>query len=199
MKKPVITRKTNRREILKLSGMGVLGGVAANTLISGKARAEEEPAIGVSYASWIHGNTIQVEYPDRLTRHERIGWDTEVDGLPGTINWFHFAIPTPVIINDVRMQADSILLSFRTGSIDAFVRDVHIYDGVNRIAVFDGVNLSLDQPATRIILPDAPTMGFGLGISLGVGFGVEAMDHSMTFYAAGCDFVIRPLPEVIEE
>jgi hypothetical protein len=195
MDKSVITRKTNRREILKLSGMGVLGGVAANTLISGKARAEEEPAISLSYASWIHGHTMQVEYPDRIIRHERIGWGTEIEGMPGTANWFHFAIPTPVIINDVRMQADSIILDFRTGSVDAFVRDIHIYDGGNRIAVFDGLNLSLEQAGYRLILPDVPQMFYGLGISLGVGFGVESMDHSMTFYAAGCDFVIRPLPE----
>jgi hypothetical protein len=42
----------------------------------------------------------------------------------------------------------------------------------------------------RLDIPDKPTMGFGLGISLGVAFGVEPMDHHMEFYAAGCDFVI---------
>ena len=194
MEKPVTNRKTNRREILKLSGMGVLGGLAANTLISGKAKAAEEPT-NISYASWIHGHTMQVEHPDRIARHERIGWGTEIDGMPGTTNWFHFAIPTPAIINDVRMQADSIMMDFSTGSVDAFVRDIHIYDGGYRIAVFDGVNLSLEQPDYRLVLPDAPQIFYGLGISLGVGFGVESMDHSMTFFAAGCNFVNRPLPE----
>jgi hypothetical protein len=194
MDKPVITGKTNRREILKLSGMGILGGVAANTLISGKAQATEEP-VRISYASWIHGHSMQVEYPDQITRHVHIGWGTEIEGMPGTTNWFHFAIPTPVIINDIRMQADSIILDFKTGSVDAFVRDVHIYDGGYRIAVFDGLNLSLEQPGFRLVLPDAPYLLYGLGISLGVSFGVESMDHNMTFYSVGCDFVIRPLPE----
>jgi hypothetical protein len=191
MKEPVVARKTNRREMLKLSGMGVLGGVAANALTSGKAQAAEG-TVNTSYASWIHGHSMQVEYPDRIARHERIGWGTEIEGKPGTINWFHFAIPTPVIINDVRLQADSVMLCFRTGSIDAFVRDVHVYDGGNRIAVFDNLYLSQEQPITRLVLPGTPPMGFGLGISLGVGFGVEPMNHLMTFFAVGCDFVIRP-------
>jgi hypothetical protein len=189
MEKQAPIRQASRREMLKLSGMGVLGGAAVAALTSGKAQALEGPP-GVSYASWIHGNCMQVEYPEDLVRLEHDGWGTVVEGKPGTINWFHFAIPTPVIINDVRLQADSILLSFATGSIDAFVRDVHVWDGSNRIAVFDNIYLPPGEPSPRIVLPGRPTMGFGLSISLGVGFGVEPMDHGMTFFAAGCDFVV---------
>jgi hypothetical protein len=191
MQEPVIIKKTNRREVLKLSSMGVLGGMAANALTSGKAQAAEGP-VNLSYASWIHGHSMQVEYPERLALHEHNGWGTDIEGKPGTENWFHFAIPTPVIINDVRLQADSILLSFRTGSIDAFVRDVHVYNGDETITEFNNVNLSQEQTLVRLVLPGTPTMGLGLGISLGVGFGVEPMDHTMTFFSAGCDFVIRP-------
>jgi hypothetical protein len=135
---------------------------------------------------------MQVEYPGRLVRHEHNGWGTDIEGLPGTQNWFHFAVPTPVIIDDVRMQADSVMLCFETGSADAWVRDVHVYDGGWRIAVFDGVNLFGDQPFVRLVLPEAPLMWQALGISLGVSFGVEPLDHHMRFLAAGCDFVIRP-------
>ena len=192
MKEQVRANQTNRREILKLSGMGVLGGVAANALTSGKAQAADVP-INVSYASWIHGRTMQIEYPDRIAREDRIGWCAFVEGKPGTINWFHFAIPTPVIINDVRLQIDSVLLIFKTGSVDAVVRDVHVYDGPWRIAVFDLINLTGDQPLVRLVLPGTPAVGQGLGISVGVGFGVEMMDHTMEFYSAGCDFVTRPV------
>jgi len=191
MTEPVPTRESNRREMLKWTGMGVLGGAAGQALRPQPARAAEG-AVGISYASWIHGHSMQVEYPDQIARHDRKGWGTDIWGKPGTENWFHFAIPTPVIINDVRMQVDSVLLSFETASADAFVRDVHVYDGWNRIAMFDGVNLSGNQSVVRFTLPDTPAIGLGLGISLGVGFGVEAMDHLMRFYAAGCDFVIRP-------
>jgi len=189
MNEQILNRKTNRREVLRYSGLGILGGAAVHALTPGPARAEEGEAIGVSYASWIHGNIMQIEYPDRLVRLEHNGWGTFVEGMPGTVNWFHFAIPTPVIINDVRLRAHSILLSFASGSADAFVRDVHVWDGGTRIAVLDEVYLAPGSPSGRLILPDTPTMGFGLGIALGVGFGVEPVDHSMTFHAAGCDFV----------
>jgi voltage-gated potassium channel Kch len=46
----------------------------------------------------------------------------------------------------------------------------------------------------RLVVPGAPQSWAGLGISVGVGFGVEAMDHTMEFYSVGCDFVIRPTP-----
>ena len=191
MKEQVRTNETTRREILKLSGMGVLGGVAVGALTSGKAQAAAGP-INISYASWIHGRTMQIEYPDRIAREDRNGWCAFAEGKPGTDNWFHFAVPTPVIIDDVRMQVDSVMLVFKTGSADAFVRDVHVYDGRWRIAVFDLINLSGEQPFVRLVLPAAPPISAGLGISVGVGFGVEAMDHTMEFYSAGCDFVIRP-------
>jgi hypothetical protein len=136
---------------------------------------------------------MQIEYPSRNARQVRIGWCAFVEGNPGTDNWFHFAVPTPVIINDVRLQVDSVMLVFKTGSLDAVVRDVHVYDGPWRIAEFNLINLSGNQPFVRLVLPGAPPIGQGLGISLGVGFGVEAMDHTMEFYSAGCDFVIRPV------
>lgn len=187
MKKPVLVGKTNRREMLKLSGMGVLGGAAVNALTSGEAQAADGPV----RTSRIHGHSMQVEYPDRIARHERNGWGTDIEGKPGTGNWFHFAILTPVVINDVRLQADSIMLCFWTGSADAFVQHIHVYDGRYRIAEYNDINLSNDQPLVRLAVPGAPLMGQGLGISLGVGFGVEAMSPMMEFYSAGCDFVIR--------
>jgi hypothetical protein len=190
MDEQAITGGTSRREMLRLSGMGVLGSAGVAALAPGSAKAAGEPRI--SYASWIHGHSMEIEYPDRIAYQRRTGMSFDLEGKPGTINWFHFAIPTPVILNDVRLQADSVLLCFWTGSIDAFLRDVHIYDGRYRIAEFNEIYLSQDQPSVRLTLPGAPTILQGLGISLGVGFGVEAMSHNMEFYSAGCDFVIRP-------
>ncbi len=190
MNEQAISRKTNRRDMLKRSGMGVLGGVTLGALAPGNVRAEEGVP-GISYASWIHGHSMQIEYPDRVPYQRRTGMSFDLEGQPGTDNWFHFAIPTPVIINDVRLRAGSVLLVFKTYSLDAFVRDVHVYDGLYRIAAHDNVNLSMDQFSVRLEVPDRPALGWGLGISLGVGFGVEAMDHHMEFIAAGCDFVIQ--------
>jgi hypothetical protein len=190
MKEPVTTRETNRRQMLKLSGLGVLGGAAATALTSGPVRAAGEP--NISYASWMHGHSMQIENPERLTQVMRIGWCALVIGMPGTDNWFHFPVPTPVIINDVRLQADAVILSFETGSADAIVRDVHVYDGWNRIAEFNDLNLSGAQDFVRLVVPGTPSVELGMGISVGVHFGVEALDHGMKFYSVGCDFAIRP-------
>jgi len=183
----VTTHQSNRREMLKLSGMGVLGGAAAGSLITTKVQAAGA-AIKIPFASWIHGHSMHVEYPDRVASERRTGFSINIEGKPGSTNWFHFAIPTPVLINDVRLRADSVMLCFKTHSVDAWVRDVHVYDGYTLIAVHDKVNMSKDHLFERFIVPDRPEVWLGIGISIGVSCGVESMDHHMEFFAAGCDF-----------
>ena len=192
MKEQVQIRQANRREMLKLSGMGVLGGVAASSLIATNAQAES--AVKIAHAMWIHGHSMQIEYPERLASQWRAGFSITVEGKPSSTNWFHFAIPTPVIVNDVRLRADSVILRFKTASVDAWVRDVHVYDGETRIAVHDKVNLSRDHLFERFYIPDRPEVQWGIGISIGVACGVESMDHHMEFFAAGCDFMTEKLP-----
>jgi hypothetical protein len=191
MKEQVPIHQANRREMLKLSGMGVLGSVAAGSLIAPKVQAAS--AVKIAHAMWIHGHSMQIEYPDRLASQWRAGFGFTVEGKPGTSNWFHFAIPTPLIVNDVRLRADSIMLSFRTSSVDAFVRDVHVYDGATLIAAHNNIKLSKENLFARLMIPDRPEIWVALGISIGVGFGVEMMDHHMEFIAAGCDFMTEKL------
>jgi hypothetical protein len=188
MEEQVPTRETNRREMLRLSGMGVLGGVAGAALTSGRAQADGP--IAISYASWIHGHSMAIEQPDLIASQWRAGFGYWIEGKPGTNNWFHFAIPTPVIVNDVRLRADSVMLRFRTSSIDAIVQNVHVYDGKTKIAEYNDTKLTMENLFVRFLVPDKPLLAWGLGISVGVGFGVEAMDHHMEFIAAGCDFVV---------
>jgi len=60
------------------------------------------------YEFWTHGVNVQIEYPDNIvgmTGNEcaeprRSGWGTLVHQKENTTNWFHFAIPTPAIINN---------------------------------------------------------------------------------------------------
>jgi len=194
MKEPAIIGKTNRREMLRLSGMGALGGVAVSALAAPTAQAAEGD-FNISYASWIHGHSMQIEYPDQIANVWRAGFYIRIEGKPGTTNWFHFAIPTPVIINDARQRIDAAILRFTTGSVDAFVRDVHVYDGEKLIAAHDGVNLSETNAFAKFVVPDRPQVLWGIGISIGVGFGVEMMSHRMEFIAAGCDFTLLPPEE----
>jgi len=190
MNEQTIVTQTNRRDMLRLSGMGVLAGAAMGAAPCSQVQAAAAEA-RVAYASWIHGHSMQVEYPDRIASVRRAGFSINIDGKPGTSNWFHFAIPTPVLIDDVRLRIDKAMLRFTTGSVDASVKNVHIYDGEKLIAEHNNVNLSKENYFAEFVVPDRPLVLWGLGISIGVGFGVEMMDHHMDFIAAGCDFTLR--------
>jgi hypothetical protein len=132
---------------------------------------------------------MHIEYPNRIASEWRAGFYVQIEGRPGTGNWFHFAIPTPVIVNDNRLKVGSVMLRFRTGSVDAFVEHVHIYDGEEKIAQHNNVNLSGEHMFDRFDVPEHPPVKWGLGISIGVAFGVEPMSHQMQFISAGCDFI----------
>lgn len=143
----------------------------------------------IAHAMWVHGTSIQIELPDQIESIRRFGFYTRIVGKQNTMNWFHFAIPTPVIVDGDRKEVGSIILRFRTGSPNAVVRDVHIYDGEVRIAAHDGVNLSGNHFFERFGVAHSPPILWGVGISIGVRFGGgSATERSMDFIAAGCDF-----------
>ncbi len=144
----------------------------------------------LAHAMWLHGHGMQIEYPDRLDAVWRAGMYIRVEGKPGQGNWFHFPIPTAVIVDDNRLRVGSVMIRFRTGSADAFVKSVHVYDGEKKIASHDNLTLApKDWETPRFDVPGHPEIRWGLGISIGVGFGVEMMSHRMEFAAAGCDFL----------
>ncbi len=142
----------------------------------------------IDYASWIHGTSIQVEFPDRLESITRAGFYTYLVGRTNTTNWFHFAVPTPVILDRVRLSVICAILRFRTFSTNAIVRDVHIYDGFTRIATHNGINLSGDQWFVKFGVAHKPQIFWGLNISIGVQFnGGTAAQRRMDFVSAGFD------------
>jgi len=153
------------------------------------ARGVQIPATKLAQAMWVHGHSLQIESPTSLARVWRAGFYAEVEGNPNTDNWFHFAIPTKVIVNDNRLRVGSVMLLFETLSPDAIVRDVHIYDGDTKIAVHNGVNLSGNAGFVRFDVPDHPSIKWGLGITVGVHFGDSSSSRVMRFKSAGCDFI----------
>ena len=150
---------------------------------------KESEMVTIAEAMWTHGYSMQIEYPDRLARVWKAGFYIEVEGQPNSTNWFHFAIPTTVIVNDNRLRAESVMLLFDTLSTDALVRDVHIYDGDARIATHNGVNLSGNAGFVRFDIPNNPNVKWGIGISIGVSFGNGPASRTMRFKSAGCDFL----------
>ena len=144
----------------------------------------------LEHASWVHGTSIQVEYPERLDFIRRYGFYTYIIGKPNTTNWFHFAIPTPVIEDRVRLKIVCAILRFRTFSANAIVKHVHIYDGFTKIASHDNVNLSGDQWFRKYGVAHKPSIFWGLGISIGVEFKPgTSRQRRMDFVSAGCDLI----------
>jgi len=55
-----------------------------------------------SFHFWTHGVNVQVEYTDpaRGLVVKRAGWGTRIEQNKGTMNWFHFAIPSATRLDD---------------------------------------------------------------------------------------------------
>ena len=140
-------------------------------------------------AMWAHGHSMQIEYPNNLAGVWKAGFYVQVEGKPNSDNWFHFAIPTTVIVNDKRLRVGSVMLLFETLSSDAIVRDVHIYDGDTKIAAHNGVNKTGNPGFVRFDVPSHPSVKWGIGISIGVHFGSGSGAKVMRFKSAGCDFI----------
>ncbi len=164
-------------------------GMAAELVAAEEVEKEIEPmAAELAFASWIHGVNIQVEWPWLLEWIYRAGFGTRLKGKPGTTNWFHFAIPTPVIVDSKRYKVDSVMLRFTTGSVASIVRHIHVYDGERRIATHNNVNLTGSHGFERFTVPNKPRIYWGVGISIGVEFLNVPQSREMWFISAGADF-----------
>ena len=164
----------------------------------------------LKYASWVHGNALVLERPDSILVM-RWGRGTEMQFTfePGTTpqgTWCHIAIPTPVIINDVRMKVQRLFLLFKTGQ-HAAIDNIHVWDGPRRIAAFDAVPGSSNSvrrtgdhsqgvdAQNMITLPTAHEVSLGLSISftfrpVALNTSLPTVDPEGTLLvtAAGADF-----------
>lgn len=153
---------------------------------------------------WVHGTAVQIEYPERMDQIQRRAFHMRIDGKASTANWLHFPIPTPVVgtylaggsgafsglqTNYRRYHIDKVFLSFRTGSVDARVTNVHVYDAAERIAAFDNLNLYGEQHMREFTIPGAPAVSQGICVSVGVAFGANL--RWIELQAVGADFFFQ--------
>ncbi|MFE7190510.1 DUF6623 family protein [Kitasatospora sp. NPDC057541] len=149
-------------------------------------------------ASWVHGNAMVVENPENLSRNGHFGWGSDVDITPGKSSWFHVAVPTPVIVNDVRTNLVRVFVLFKTDVGFGRLTRVHVWDGsggplqqFENLASegehrtgLDGQNtFTLDQPHS---------VAFGIGISFfvvaAIGFDTPIAPSRLILGTAGGDF-----------
>jgi subtilisin family serine protease len=143
----------------------------------------------VAHAMWVHGSSVVEEYPDRLQLKANKGFYSIFEGKPGTTNWFHYAIPTPVIVDNKRMRLDSVDIKFLAHP-DVWVMNVHVYDGYLKIKAYDGLRMTGSHLFERFDVLNR-YVGAGIGISIGVQFGRDASKpHYVRFLSAGAHFII---------
>jgi len=143
-------------------------------------------------ANWIHGTAVQMEKEGYFISKARTGFGS-VFRTHGA-QWFHFAIPTPVIVDSMRATLKKAFIFYKTEGT-AKITALHLYDGAKKFAGFDGLGLSGDHSqsidASNMWLPNPPhEMLFGLGLSILVDFGVPTAGSvpGIWFMTAGADF-----------
>ena len=144
----------------------------------------------LAQSHWIHGNSLQIEYPERVEEVWRCGFYARVKGEPGSENWLHLAVPTPAVMDTDPMRINTVMVRFRTGSPDVYVRAVVVYDGEKRIASHEDIRLAPTHWTTeRLDVPGDPRVSCGICVSLCVDFGVRAADHNIEVSGAGAEFL----------
>lgn len=141
--------------------------------------------MAISQAMWVHGHSLQSENPALPVG--RIGWGGQIRG-PGSQSWYHIAIPTAVIVTDIRQRIDAAMLYFSSGS-QGSIRNVHVWDGDARIATFDNLNLTGTQFFSRHVLTARPAVNWGIGISFFAALGTDAANAWIDLHSGGVDFV----------
>jgi hypothetical protein len=153
-------------------------------------------------AMWTHGHGANIELNDRgrgpgddiggrewtAVEGLRVGSGVEYRCQDDSDYWFHFAIPTPVIKDDVRMRLRRAMVLFTAGT-GVTLSALHVWDGPNRVFVRDGMgiggsNVSLADDRNAFALPDREVL-WGIGISVLFHF---ADPGSVTLHTAGVDF-----------
>jgi hypothetical protein len=84
----------------------------------------------------VHGTSAHIESSEATTEVLRRGWGTTILGITGELVWAHFAVPTPLLLNDESPVLSSVFFFFVAGG-GAQLQHVHVYDGHRRIRAFD--------------------------------------------------------------
>ncbi len=144
-----------------------------------------------NFTSWVHGTSMQVEYPDRVTSVRHTGPFVRIEGSEGQNTWVHFAVPTPTVVDGTKTRVIAALVIFRTRS-HAKLSEVIVYDGEKRIAEHMDINLEGDHLDARFEVPGSPEANLGINITVGVQFGDNAPNvraMQIEIVGAGIEFL----------
>lgn len=129
--------------------------------------AKLERKVVVAKTSPIHGVNVHIDYSK--CEVERNGFSSTI--RPSNTDcgaiWAHFAIPTPVIVNDQRLRCNKAVIRFQSGH-DTRIGAIHIFDGENPIAMFNDLNFGGPLQDAALQISDLPEIRWGINISLNI-------------------------------
>ncbi|MGB5831817.1 MAG: hypothetical protein WBG92_07490 [Thiohalocapsa sp.] len=146
-------------------------------------------AVQAEDARWscTHGQDGNIEYGASIqaAASDRAGWGLDFTQQSGLKNWVHFAVPS---VHGASVR--HVALRFWTGSADAFVDKVHVYNLEAKVKEFEDLGWSGGW-LTKTLDLGAPAPISALGISVEIAAGVEAMSHRFVFSGA-CGLMTQP-------
>jgi len=120
---------------------------------------------------WTHGTSVQIQDKAWETKAFREGHSTRV--IPSgdnNVGWLHFAIPTPVMVDDPPLKAQSALLRFGAGP-QASIIHFQVFHGIHKDAIYDQkVNYTNKDHPIEVPLTKQPVIIGGIDISIQVLF-----------------------------
>jgi pimeloyl-ACP methyl ester carboxylesterase len=142
---------------------------------------------------WVHGHSAEIEYPDLVHSIVLKGKSISIEGKSRTTNWLHFAVPTPVIVDNYRMQPVAFEFRYKRGR-GTRIHTVDVFDGEKKIASHDRP-VDRDDNGWRYVnlgvnIGEIQTVRYGIGISIGLSFRRKNSDDEVKieFASAGCVF-----------
>ena len=153
-------------------------------------------------AMWTHGTIAEAEYPDRLhpapSGVVRRGWGATFTGqVPGEPeNWIHIPIPTPVILDDARLNVAKVFVLYKTNY--ARITNVALWDGARPVTTIDDLDLSGDH-SFEVDAQNSWTLDPPVEIQFGLGLSVRVLLEGLLDWGpgviliatAGADFEIK--------
>lgn len=149
--------------------------------------------MSIKQAMWVHGTSVQAQREGYYISRRRVGWGTEIASTDK--EWFHFAVPTPVIFGGHDSLIEKAFVLYNT-TMTAKIIAAHFYDGKDVFQSFNNISLSgahdVQLDPSNVFTLKPVHLKWGLGISVWVDFGPSTPDGvpSITFAAAGADFTI---------
>jgi len=138
------------------------------------------------HAAWVHGVGLILE--DKSWSADNAGWGNVIyPSNTSRSGWVHFAIPTPVIVEDRRLTPTQVGLRVATGS-KATITQIVAHDGEKQIAAFTGLKLTGSLNTYYYQIPSPPQVLWGTEISVLVTFSDRSSDAWAEFVSAGIDF-----------